>query len=134
MAKKKRVRRTPKPESELEALFYKSWVSNYPRHRPAVEYRFHPSRKFRFDFAWVEQKVAVEVQGMGPGHCSLQGMTQDYDKLMEALLFNWKVIYLTSSMLSTKNIDYNFQRIAKLLRISSPPEKPRGYVPLRYRK
>lgn len=27
------------------------------------EYRFDPSMRWRFDFAWVQQKVALEVEG-----------------------------------------------------------------------
>lgn len=30
---------------------------------PEREYRFHPTRKFRFDFAWPTSKIAVEVEG-----------------------------------------------------------------------
>ena len=30
---------------------------------PVPEFRFHDERKFAFDFAWVEQKVALECQG-----------------------------------------------------------------------
>ena len=25
------------------------------------EFKFHPDRKWRFDFAWPEQKIAIEV-------------------------------------------------------------------------
>ena len=27
------------------------------------EYRFHPTRKWRFDYAWPENKIALEVEG-----------------------------------------------------------------------
>lgn len=30
---------------------------------PVLEHRFHPERKFRFDFAWVDLKVALEIEG-----------------------------------------------------------------------
>ena len=30
---------------------------------PELEYRFHPSRRWRFDFAWVDRRVALEVDG-----------------------------------------------------------------------
>jgi len=33
---------------------------------PVFEYRFHPSRKWRFDIAWPERRVAVEVEGEKP--------------------------------------------------------------------
>lgn len=31
--------------------------------KPDVEHIFHPTRKWRFDFAWIEEKVALEVHG-----------------------------------------------------------------------
>ena len=30
---------------------------------PVTELKFHPSRKFRFDYAWPEHRVAVEING-----------------------------------------------------------------------
>ena len=30
---------------------------------PVPEFRFHPERKWRFDFAWPEHKIAVEQEG-----------------------------------------------------------------------
>ena len=30
---------------------------------PVYEYKFHPTRRWRFDLAWPDKKVAVEVQG-----------------------------------------------------------------------
>lgn len=31
--------------------------------RPERQYQFHPTRKWRLDFAWVRERVAVEVEG-----------------------------------------------------------------------
>ncbi|MGI0119640.1 hypothetical protein [Zooshikella sp. RANM57] len=33
--------------------------------KPETEYIFHPSRCWRFDFAWPDRKLAVEVEGGG---------------------------------------------------------------------
>ena len=30
---------------------------------PVTEYRFHPERRWRADFAWPEKKLLVEVDG-----------------------------------------------------------------------
>lgn len=30
---------------------------------PEFEYRFHPKRRFRFDLAWPQYRVAVEIDG-----------------------------------------------------------------------
>lgn len=31
--------------------------------KPVTEHRFHPTRKWRFDYAWPDRKVAVEIDG-----------------------------------------------------------------------
>jgi len=49
-------------ESELEAtLAMHIRVNGLPE--PEREYRFHPRRKWRFDAAWPDAKLAVEVEG-----------------------------------------------------------------------
>jgi very-short-patch-repair endonuclease len=120
----------PQVESELERSFYSYWSAYYGIALPVLQHRFHPTRKFRFDFAWPRSKVAVEVQGMGVGHCSLQGMTQDYDKHLEALLLNWKIVYLTSKHLSPRNIQEVCDKVAQLLNVT----RSAIYVPLSRRK
>ncbi len=58
------------------------------------QYIFHATRKWRFDFAFLTHKVAIEVQGYGPGHTSLPGMTNDYEKHNAAVLCGWIIIYV----------------------------------------
>jgi hypothetical protein len=118
-------------ESDLERLFLSHWMRRYPRMPPSNNYPFHLSRNWRFDFAWITHKVAVEIQGMGPGHCSLSGMTKDYDKHMGALLDNWKVVYLTTTHLLPENEEGTCSIIARLLGIWQPPTNT--YTPLRKR-
>jgi very-short-patch-repair endonuclease len=118
-------------ESELERTFYCYWSTYYPLALPALQYRFHPSRKFRFDFAWPRSKLAVEIQGFGPGHFSLQGATADYDRHIEALKLNWKIIYLTSKHLDPRRISDICEEIASLLSINKTQT---GYVPLARRR
>lgn len=46
-------------------LFANAWniISLGEFASPVCEYRFAPPRRWRFDFAWVSQKIAVEVEG-----------------------------------------------------------------------
>lgn len=74
------------------------------------EYQFHPHRRWRFDFAWPEQKVAVEVEGgtwsvtdargrqvgIGGRHVRGVGFENDCEKYAEALCLGWVVIRVTS--------------------------------------
>lgn len=62
---------------------------------PTLEHRFHSIRKWRFDLAWPERKVAVEVDGgiwMQGRHTRGAGYERDVEKLNEAQLMGWKVL------------------------------------------
>jgi len=66
---------------------------------PVREYRFHKTRRFRFDFAWLEHKFAVEVHGQvwgRGGHTSGAGFTKDRQKINLAILDGWKVMEMTT--------------------------------------
>jgi len=62
---------------------------------PLREVTFHPSRKWRFDFAWVEHKVAVEIDGgifVGGRHVDPLGGHNDNTKRNAAVALGWKVL------------------------------------------
>ncbi len=64
------------------------------------EYKFHPERKWRFDYAIPSLKIAVEFNGgvfMTNGdHNSIKGITRDYDKINTAQGMGWRVIQLNA--------------------------------------
>lgn len=62
-----------------------------------AEYRFHPRRRWRFDFAWVDQLqfVALEIDGglyVNGGHNRGSKIIDEHDKFNEAALMGWTVI------------------------------------------
>ena len=75
---------------------------------PVREHRFHPVRRWPFDLAWVEQRVAVEVDGgafmlrpcpkcramipQGGRHTSGAGFREDCVKVSEAAALGWRVL------------------------------------------
>ena len=64
---------------------------------PVREPRFHPTRRWRFDFYWPDQKVACEVEGgtWGRGksrHTTGSGFHKDCEKYNEAGLLGILVI------------------------------------------
>lgn len=62
------------------------------------EYRFHPVRKWRFDYAIPEHKIALEVEGgvwTGGRHTSPQGFLGDIEKYNTATLMGWRVFRVT---------------------------------------
>lgn len=76
------------------------------------EYRFHPVRRWRFDFAWPDKLVAIEINGgswkgyhkkdseeKGGRHNHPVSLENDYQKYNEAALLGWKVFLLTGKML-----------------------------------
>ena len=61
---------------------------------PLPEYRFHPSRKWRFDYAWPEEMVALEIDGaiwVGGRHSGGAGFIKDCEKKNCAALMGWRV-------------------------------------------
>jgi len=89
--------------SSLERAFLTYWrmlARNEPE--PECEYVFHPTRKWRFDFAWPDKLAAVEMQGAtwAQGrHTRGMGYRADCEKLAEAQLLGWRVFWVTSGML-----------------------------------
>jgi very-short-patch-repair endonuclease len=65
------------------------------------EHRFHPVRKWRFDFAHLGHKLAVEIEGFAPGgkagrHQRIGGFTADAEKYAEAAILGWRLIRVTT--------------------------------------
>lgn len=62
------------------------------------EYRFHPDRKWRFDFALPEKKIGIEYDGLHSAksrHTTLVGFTGDAEKMNAAQALGWKVLRFT---------------------------------------
>lgn len=64
--------------------------------KPESEFRFYDSRKWRFDFAWPKQRVALEVQGgvwTGGRHSRGAAMLKEWEKLNTAAMTGWRILY-----------------------------------------
>jgi len=89
--------------SQLEERFANVWkILGGPE--PERELQFHDERKWRFDFAWPAEKVAIEIEGgtwtQGGGrHNRAAGFASDCVKYNAATLAGWKVFRITSDML-----------------------------------
>lgn len=62
------------------------------------EYKFHPTRKWRFDYANLEHKIAIEVEGgafTNGRHTRGKGFINDMEKYNEAIILGWKVFRVT---------------------------------------
>ena len=70
---------------------------------PVTEYKFIKNRRFRFDFAWPDLKIAVEVEGgtyRYGRHQRPGGYENDCVKYSLAALLGWKVVRVTSGMIT----------------------------------
>lgn len=69
---------------------------------PQREFRFCPTRKWRFDFAWpLERQIALEVDGgqwIQGRHARGRGMRGDCEKFNTAALAGWTVYRVTGDM------------------------------------
>jgi len=62
------------------------------------EYKFHPERRWRFDYAIPAHRVALEVEGgvwTGGRHTRPQGFLGDIEKYNTATLMGWRVFRTT---------------------------------------
>jgi len=71
---------------------------------PICEYKFHPKRRFKFDFAWPDKMVAVEQEGGlwmrgGSGHSHPMWILRDMEKGNFASLLGWRVFRFTPQQL-----------------------------------
>jgi very-short-patch-repair endonuclease len=92
--------------SHLEAALYDQLKAAQLTDGLVREHKFHPIRKWRFDFAWPSQDVAVEVQGgiwLGKRgrHTSGTGMARDIEKSNSAALLGWRLFAYTADMISS---------------------------------
>ena len=65
---------------------------------PEAEYRFHPERKWRFDYAWPDKLVALEIEGGAwtqGRHFRGAGAKSDMEKYNEAAMMGWRVLRVT---------------------------------------
>lgn len=70
-------------------------------HMPAREFQFAKPRRWRFDFAWLAEMVAVEVEGgiwIAGRHSRGRGFEADCEKYLAALVAGWKVLRVTPAM------------------------------------
>ncbi|WP_025820668.1 endonuclease domain-containing protein [Shewanella marina] len=100
--------------SDLEALFTQQ-LKALKLPVAEREFRFHPRRRWRFDFAWPELKLAVEVEGgieshgkprtingkqvqLKSRHLTAKGFQEDCVKYNAAAVMGWKVLRFSGAM------------------------------------
>lgn len=91
--------------ADAKGMFLAAWrIFAADVKEPTPEHRFHPTRRFRFDYAWPDDgvRVAVEIDGggfVGGRHNRPLGMEKDHEKMNLAVRMGWKVLRFTPRML-----------------------------------
>lgn len=79
---------------------------------PVEEYRFHPTRRWKFDYCWPHQKIAVEIDGgiwIQGRHTRGAGFLKDHEKMNAAGLLGYRVFRFTPQELK-KGIVQEFMK------------------------
>ena len=74
---------------------------------PVGEHRFHPVRRWRFDWAWIDAKVALEVQGglfVQGRHSRGAALMKEHEKLNAAAALGWRVMFCTPQQLRSGEV------------------------------
>ena len=72
------------------------------------EVKFHPDRKWRFDFASPNKKLAIEIEGgiwVQGAHSRGAHFNSDCEKYNNAALLGWRVFRITTNMIGTKHLE-----------------------------
>ena len=93
--------------SKLEQRFALLWRS---MNGPALEreFRFHPTRKWRADFAHLPSRTLIEIEGgiwIRGRHTTPSGFTADAEKYLEAALAGWRVLRLVDQQIKAPMIE-----------------------------
>ncbi len=105
--------------SGLELGFLRLWKSiRKELPEPVRDYRFHPTRKWAFDFAWPDAMLAVEIEGLtrsGGRHQRTAGYRADVRKYREAENLGWRILRFTGDEMRTEPVQA-IETAAKVLK------------------
>lgn len=82
-------------KSELEEQLWLLILNEPDIPRPKRQFKFHPDRRWKADFAWPDENLLVEVQGgvwIKGGHTRGKGFIKDRERNNEAQLIGFFVL------------------------------------------
>jgi len=121
----KRKKKTP-TETAVPLLLMQCRALKLPE--PVTEHRFHPVRMWRIDAAFVDYKLAVEIDGGGfiPGgghHSRGLGIEDDCEKYAELMLRGWRLLRTTPRQVK-RGITANW--LVRFFTLYQKPSTPSG--------
>lgn len=112
-----------------------SFARNLGFDPPVLEFAFHPVRKWAFDAAWPDLKIAVEREGgtwvqtrcrcghtkneFKSRHHSREGLEKDAEKYNAAAVLGWAVLRFTPGMLKDARSFTTFEELARIRGINA---------------
>jgi len=108
-------------KSNLEEKFLTLWRTVAKQPDPEREYQFakEDGRRWRFDFAFVKERIGIEVEGgtwNGGRHSTGAGQSKDAEKYNAATLKAWSVLRFTTDMLRREPVQC-IEQVMDLLRM-----------------
>ena len=85
-------------EEQLAYFLASAGIQGFER-----EYRFAPPRRWRFDFAWTDIRLALEIEGgtwVTGRHNRPVGYAKDLEKYNTATLMGWRVLRVTPALVT----------------------------------
>ena len=97
------IRLTPsqqlrKLKADVRVENFHAFLTRHGLPLPVAEFRFHPPRRWRFDFCWPQFSVALENQGgifSGGRHTRGAALLREHEKLNNAAADGWRVLFTT---------------------------------------
>ena len=99
--------RAPHSPSRLEERFLFLWKLAKGSFLERA-YRFHHERRWRADFAHLESRCLIEVEGgiwVNGRHNRAAGFNADLEKYLEAQLAGWRVFRLGPDQITIENVE-----------------------------
>lgn len=78
------------------------------------EFRFHPTRRWRFDYAIPKHKIAIEFEGgiwIKGRHNRGKGFCDDCIKYNEAVKLGWRVLRYTTESINFETIKLDIEAL-----------------------
>jgi len=81
---------------------------------PMEEHRFHPVRKWRFDYSFVDVKIAVEIEGAAwvqGRHTRGSGFVKDVEKYNAAIELGWTLLRYQPGLVDYQQIKRVYDKL-----------------------
>jgi len=80
------------------------------------EFKFHPTRQWRFDYAIPAYKIAIEIEGgvwINGRHTRGYGAVKDMEKYNQAVLLGWRLLRFTPQQFNNGDAYYLIKELIR---------------------